>query len=74
MDAVADLLAGYPFDVLLVPGGTGWAAGASTTWTTRFPWPSGPARQVDDCWEGYTGALEELAAVGAPVTCWPTRT
>ena len=64
MDAVAALLAGYPFDVLL--GSVHWVGG----W--RFDDLDDPvsmaewsARQVDDCWEAYTGALEELAASGA---------
>jgi histidinol-phosphatase (PHP family) len=64
MDAVADLLAGYPFDVLL--GSVHWVGG----W--RFDDLDDPvsmavwsARQVDDCWEAYTDALEELAASGA---------
>jgi histidinol-phosphatase (PHP family) len=64
MDAVADLLAGYPFDVLL--GSVHWVGGwrfddlgdpvSMAEWSTR---------QVDDCWEAYTEALEELAASGA---------
>ncbi len=64
MDAVADLLAGYPFDVLL--GSVHWVGG----W--RFDDLDDPvsmgewsARRVDDCWEAYTRALEELAASGA---------
>jgi histidinol-phosphatase (PHP family) len=64
MGAVADLLAGYPFDVLL--GSVHWVGG----W--RFDDLSDPvsmaewsARQVDACWEAYTEALEELAASGA---------
>jgi len=64
MDAVADLLAGYPFDVLL--GSVHWVGG----W--RFDDLDDPVsmaewsvRQVDDCWEAYTEALEELAASGA---------
>ena len=64
MDDVADLLAGYPFDVLL--GSVHWVGG----W--RFDDLDDPvsmaewsARQVDDCWEAYTEALEELAASGA---------
>jgi histidinol-phosphatase (PHP family) len=63
MDAVAALLADYPFDVLL--GGVHWVGG----W--RFddlddPVSIGewPARAVDDAWDAYTGALEELAASG----------
>ena len=61
MDAVAGLLAGYPFDVLL--GSVHWVGG----W--RFDDLDDPvsmaewsARQVDACWEAYTAALEELAA------------
>ena len=64
MDAVADLLAGYPFDVLL--GSVHWVGG----W--RFDDLGDPvsmaewsARRVDACWEAYTEALEELAASGA---------
>ena len=64
MDAVADLLAGYPFDVLL--GSVHWVGG----WrfddiddpASMAEWP---ARQVDACWDAYTEALEELAASGA---------
>jgi histidinol-phosphatase (PHP family) len=63
MDEVAALLAGYPFDVLL--GSVHWVGG----W--RFDDLDDPvsiaewsARQVDDCWDAYTGALEELAASG----------
>jgi histidinol-phosphatase (PHP family) len=64
MDDVADLLAGYPFDVLL--GSVHWVGG----W--RFDDLDDPvsmaewsAREVDACWEAYTEALEELAASGA---------
>ena len=64
MDAVAGLLAGYPFDVLL--GSVHWVDG----W--RFDDLDDPlsmdewsGRRVDDCWEAYTQALEELAASGA---------
>jgi histidinol-phosphatase (PHP family) len=64
MDDVANLLAGYPFDVLL--GSVHWVGG----W--RFDDLDDPvsmaewsARQVDACWEAYTEALEELAASGA---------
>ncbi len=61
MDAVERLLAGYPFDVLL--GSVHWVGG----W--RFDDLDDPvsmaewsARQVDDCWDAYTTAMEELAA------------
>jgi histidinol-phosphatase (PHP family) len=61
MDTVAGLLAGYPFDVLL--GSVHWVG----AW--RFDDLDDPAsmaewsaREVDACWEAYTGAMEELAA------------
>ncbi len=61
MDAVERLLAGYPFDVLL--GSVHWVGG----W--RFDDLDDPvsmaewsARQVDDCWDAYTTAMEELGA------------
>jgi len=64
MDTVASLLAGYPFDVLL--GSVHWVGG----W--RFDDLDDPvsmaewsAREVDDCWDAYTYAMEELAASGA---------
>src|SRR5581483_2981479 len=64
MDEVSALLAGYPFDVLL--GSVRWVGG----W--RFDDLSDPGsmaqwsiRQVDQCWEAYTEALEELADSGS---------
>jgi histidinol-phosphatase (PHP family) len=64
MDAVADLLRDYPFDVLL--GSVHWIG----AW--RFDDLADPvsmaeweARDVDACWEAYTAAMEELAASGA---------
>jgi histidinol-phosphatase (PHP family) len=61
MDQVAELLAGYPFDVLL--GSVHWIG----AW--RFDdLDDGPsmaewsARSVDACWDAYTEAIEELAA------------
>lgn len=61
MDAVSALLAQYPFDVLL--GSIHWIGIwqfddvdgqlAMTEWKTR---------DVDQCWDAYTEALEELAA------------
>ena len=63
MDTVADLLRGYPFDVLL--GSVHWVG----AW--RFDDLSDPVsmaewavRDVDACWEAYTAAMEELAASG----------
>jgi len=64
MGDVATLLAGYPFDVLL--GSVHWVDG----W--RFDdLDDGPSmaewevRKVDDAWDAYTDAMEELAASGA---------
>lgn len=61
MDQVAALLSGYPFDVLL--GSVHWLgtwrfddlddAGAMSEWGRR---------EVSDVWDGYTRAVEELAA------------
>ncbi len=63
MDDVADLLDGYPFDVLL--GSVHWLG----TW--RFDVLSDPLvvaewdhRVIDEVWDEYTRALEELAASG----------
>jgi histidinol-phosphatase (PHP family) len=63
MDEVAALLSGYPFDVLL--GSVHWLG----TW--RFDDLADPlsmaewsARAVDEAWDRYTGAMEELAASG----------
>jgi histidinol-phosphatase (PHP family) len=63
MDEVATLLAGYPFDVLI--GSVHWVgawrfddlgdAASMEEWSTR---------SVDDCWDAYTAAIEELAASG----------
>jgi histidinol-phosphatase (PHP family) len=61
MDDVAELLAGYPFDVLL--GSVHWLG----AW--QFDSLNVPAhakewtvRDVDDAWEAYTASMEELAA------------
>jgi histidinol-phosphatase (PHP family) len=63
MDAVAELLDGYPFDVLL--GSVHWIG----AW--RFDdlgdpvhMAEWPVRQVDACWDAYAEAIEELAASG----------
>jgi histidinol-phosphatase (PHP family) len=63
MDEVAGLLACYPFDVLL--GSVHWL-GAWRFDDLDDPVSMGEwsARQVDACWDTYTGALEELAASG----------
>ena len=63
MDEVAALLDGYPFDVLL--GSVHWIG----AWGfDRYEDPAvvaaWSARAVDEVWEAYTSALEELAATG----------
>jgi histidinol-phosphatase (PHP family) len=64
MDDVADLLKGYPFDVLL--GSVHWIdAWRFDDVTVPVQMAEWSARDVDACWEGYTTALEELAASGA---------
>jgi histidinol-phosphatase (PHP family) len=64
MDQVADLLAGYPFDVLL--GSVHWlGAWRFDDIDVPLQMAEWSARKVDACWEGYTLALEELAASGA---------
>jgi histidinol-phosphatase (PHP family) len=63
MDQVAGLLSDYPFDVLL--GSVHWlGAWRFDDYEVPVQLAEWSARQVDDCWEGYTGALEELAASG----------
>lgn len=64
MAAVADLLAGYPFDVLLgsVHWLGAWMFDDLDSAVTLGEWD---ARRVEDVWEAYTRALEELAATGA---------
>lgn len=63
MDRVARLLDGYPFDVLL--GSVHWiGAWGFDNWgaeTFEAEWDS---RAVEDVWEAYTRALEELADSG----------
>ncbi len=61
MDEVAELLAQYPFDVLL--GSVHWVG----NWQFDDIWdPVQMAewdhRSIDRCWDAYTEALEELAA------------
>ena len=58
------LLAGYPFDVLL--GSVHWLdAWRFDDIDVPLQMDEWSARQVDDCWEEYTLALEELAESGA---------
>jgi histidinol-phosphatase (PHP family) len=64
MDQVGELLAGYPFDVLL--GSVHWLGswGFDNWFEPAFAgeWDS---RGVEAVWDAYTEALEELAASGA---------
>ena len=68
MDKVAELLAGYPFDVLL--GSVHWlGAWRFDDLGTRCTWPSGRSAEVDACWDAYAEAIEEMAGAAAPATC-----
>ena len=64
MDQVARLLADYPFDVLLgsVHWLGAWRFDVLNEPETLAEWD---VRQVDQVWDEYTGAMEELAASGA---------
>jgi histidinol-phosphatase (PHP family) len=64
MDEVAELLDGYPFDVLL--GSVHWigAWGFDNLSELAFA-AEWDARPIEAVWDGYTTALEELAASGA---------
>jgi histidinol-phosphatase (PHP family) len=63
MDEVAALLAGYPFDVLL--GSVHWlGAWLFDDLASVVAMAEWDARRVEDVWEAYTRALEELAATG----------
>jgi histidinol-phosphatase (PHP family) len=64
MDAVAELLAGYPFDVLLgsVHWVDAWRFDDLSDPVSMAEWP---VRRVDACWDAYAEAIEELAASGA---------
>lgn len=61
MDEVADLLTGYPFDVLLgsVHWLGAWRFDVLDDPLTMAEWE---ARDVDAVWDAYTRAMEELAA------------
>lgn len=63
MDEVADLLAGYPFDVLLgsVHWLGAWRFDVLDDPLTMAEWE---ARDVDRVWDDYARAMEELAASG----------
>jgi len=64
MDRVADLLAQYPFDVLI--GSVHWIGAWQLDWyddtVMAAQWD---VREVDRCWDDYTERLCELAATGA---------
>ncbi|HMD44593.1 MAG TPA: PHP domain-containing protein [Acidimicrobiales bacterium] len=63
MDAVADLLAGYPFDVLL--GSVHWIGAWRFDDLDDTPsMDEWSARDVDACFDLYAEATEELAATG----------
>jgi histidinol-phosphatase (PHP family) len=63
MDQVAELLSGYPFDVLL--GSVHWlGAWQFDDISCSAHMDEWAARDVDACWEGYTTCMEELAATG----------
>ena len=61
MDAVAALLDGYPFDVLLgsVHWVGGWRFDDLDDAVSMAEWSH---REVDACWDAYAQAIEELAA------------
>ena len=63
MDEVAALLGAYPFDVLLgsVHWVGGWRFDDVDDALSMAEWS---AREVDECWDAYTGAFAELAATG----------
>ena len=64
MDRVAALLDGYPFDVLLgsIHWLGAWMFDDLDSVVAMAEWDS---RRVEDVWDSYTRALEELAATGA---------
>ena len=64
MDRVAELLAGYPFDVLL--GSVHWiGAWGFDNFEDEVVAAEWDRRSVEDVWRRYTDAIEELAASGA---------
>jgi histidinol-phosphatase (PHP family) len=63
MDKVAELLAGYPFDVLL--GSVHWlGAWGFDNWDDQVFAAEWDRRRVEDVWAAYTDALDELAGTG----------
>jgi histidinol-phosphatase (PHP family) len=64
MDKVSELLAGYPFDVLL--GSVHWlGAWQFDDLGSPVNMAEWSVRQIDACWDAYTEAIEELAESGA---------
>jgi histidinol-phosphatase (PHP family) len=64
MDDVSALLSGYPFDVLL--GSVHWlGAWMFDDLSSAVAMAEWDARRVEDVWDDYVRALEELAATGA---------
>jgi histidinol-phosphatase (PHP family) len=64
MDRVAELLSGYPFDVLL--GSVHWVgAWRFDDLADEVSMDEWSVRAVDQAWEDYTEAMEEMAASGA---------
>lgn len=63
MDAVAELLEGYPFDVLL--GSVHWIGAWRFDDFDAVNTAEWSVRRVDECWDAYAGLIEELAASGA---------
>jgi histidinol-phosphatase (PHP family) len=63
MDKVAEVLAGYPFDVLL--GSVHWLGAWLFDWLEDGPsMAEWDLRGTEAAWDAYTSALEELAASG----------
>ncbi len=63
MDKVAELLAGYPFDVLL--GSVHWLGAWRFDDGDPLHLAEWPVRRVDACWDAYTEAIAEMAGSGA---------
>ena len=64
MDAVAELLAGYPFDVLL--GSVHWLGGwGFDQYDDPIVAAAWAASDIDDVWERYVRGVEEMAATAA---------
>ena len=70
MDEVAELLAGYPFDVLL--GSVHWlGAWLFDDLSSAVAMAEWDARAIEAVWDDYTRSLEELAATRCRWTCSP---